>query len=128
MRVQCGISFDSFNCAFLPPAYVVRREGTVFTGVSLSTPGEGVPQGRYPQPGQDRGKGIPQGRYPLTKVGTPQAGQDGEGVPQGRYPLTKVGTPQAGQDGEGVPQGRYPLAIVGTPQPAQDGGDRGTPR
>ena len=28
---------------FLPPAYVVRREGTVFTGVCLSTGGGGVP-------------------------------------------------------------------------------------
>ena len=33
-------SFDDL----LPPAYVVRREGTVFTGVCLSTGGRGVSQ------------------------------------------------------------------------------------
>ena len=66
----------------LPPAYVVRREGTVFTGVcphlgggggqypKVGTPG----QGRYPQPGQD---GVPQGKYPPSKVGTPWPGQRG---------------------------------------------------
>ena len=30
-----------YTPALLPPAYVVRREGTVFTGVCLSTPGGG---------------------------------------------------------------------------------------
>ena len=40
----------------LPPAYLVRREGTVFTGVCLSTGGEGgsgqvPPRGGYPGPG-----------------------------------------------------------------------------
>ena len=40
-------SANDFPCVkilnkFLPPTYVVRREGTVFTGVCLSTP-DGVP-------------------------------------------------------------------------------------
>ena len=92
----------------LSPAYVVRREGNVFTGISLSLhrkggrgyPKVGTPhpiQGRYPPPGQIR-TGVPKVHTPMSKVGPPQSGHDGG------YP--KVGAPWPGQD-VGVPQGRY---------------------
>ena len=105
------------HVSFLLPAYVVRREGTVFTGVCLFT-------------GIDRHLPSPGPRYP--KVPTPSQVRMGEGVPQqGTYP-----PPRPGQDGEGVPQGTYLPARSGwgdgypkvrTPQPGRDGG-RGTPR
>ena len=101
----CLISVVS---VFLPLAYVLRRQGTVFTGVCLSTPGGGdtptkvgtpwprwgtPDQGRYPQ-GQVRmgGGGTP--RYvPPSKVGTPLARSGwGRAYPKVFTP-SKVGTP-----------------------------------
>ena len=101
---------------FFPPTYVVRREGTVFPGVCLSTPGgQGGTPSKVGTPLQpDQGEGVPQGRYSPIQgrypSPPPRPGQDGgEGVPQGWYPPSKVGTTQPGQDGgEGVPQNRYP--------------------
>ena len=51
LTIEFGIFHDNDNCVhclpFLPPVYVVRQEGNVFTGISLSVHrGEGVPQGR----------------------------------------------------------------------------------
>ena len=46
---------------FLPPAYVVRREGTVFTGVCLSTGGGGGV--RVPPRGGTRSGTPPGGSY-----------------------------------------------------------------
>ena len=55
--------------------------GYVFTGVSLLTQGEGVPQGRYPSV---------QGRYP------PLSRSGGREYPKVGTPLAKVGTPPPG--------------------------------
>ena len=72
---------------YLPPAYVVRREGTVFTGVCLSTGGGGGVQ--VPPPPPPGGVWVP-----------PQGGPGGylTGYPPGRsgYPPrggTRPGTP-----------------------------------
>ena len=43
LTLGAAIAVSLTDWSFLPPAYVVRLEGTVFTGVCLSTPGMGVP-------------------------------------------------------------------------------------
>ena len=101
----------------LPPAYVVRREGTVFTGVCLSTgggrgtqvwvpplgvrvpPRGGVPKSRYP-PG-----GVPKSGYPPqggTQVRVPPGG-----VPKSGYPPGGSGYPPGGVPKSGDPPGGY---------------------
>ena len=84
-RFAEDICMSTAKCiSYLPLAYVVRREGTVFTGVCLSTSGGGG--GGYPIPAK---VGTPSGQDgnppPTAKVGTPPG--------QGRYLLAKVGTP-----------------------------------
>ena len=117
--------------SLLPPAYVVRREGTVFTGVCLSTggvpgPPRGVPRSRYPPggyPGQvpppPRGGGGGGGGGPGTPRGgsgyPPLGGVPGPGYPpwggtRVRYPpggYPGLGTPPGG-GGPGTPPGRVP--------------------
>ena len=41
--MKLGYFSSKLTIVSLPPAYVVRREGTVFTGVCLSTGGGGQP-------------------------------------------------------------------------------------
>ena len=103
---------------YLPPAYVVRREGTVFTGVCLST------GGGYPYPimlcnisqnamGQ-RGGGYLTG-YP------PRGGTQSGGVPDWVPPLG--GYPVGGVTQLGTPPGGYPVrggTWPGTPQGVPD--------
>ena len=84
----------------LPPAYVVRREGTVFTGVCLSTGGgyrsPGTPPGgvRVPPPrgGGYRSPGTPPGG--VLKSGYPPWGGYPGQVPPGGY--RSPGTPRGG--------------------------------
>ena len=82
----------------LPPAYVVRREGTVFTGVCLST------GGGYRSPGTP-----PRGGYQSPGPGPPQGGVPGSGTPPGGG--TKVRVPPPGGGGTRV---RYPPPGGGT--------------
>ena len=90
--IMLQIFFD-LSC-LLPPAYVVRREGTVFTGVCLSTGGEGGYLTRYPPGG---GSGYPPGGY-LTGYppgGGPGTPPGGGGVPD-RVPPGGSGYPPGG--------------------------------
>ena len=84
----------------LPLACVVRREGTVFTGVCMSTPGEG---GFAPSPSHSTSTGSMS-----FLVGTPVTGP--RFLPGGRVPQSQMG----------VPQDRVPPARDGVP-PGQDG-------
>ena len=81
---------------YLPPAYVVRREGTVFTGVCLSTGGGGgvpdwVPPRGVPDWVPPRGSGYPPGGVPSQ---VPPGGVPGQ-VPPGGVP----GPPPGGGGG-----------------------------
>ena len=97
---------------FLPPAYVVRRESTVFTGVCLSTGGgrggtrthEGVPDRVPPWGGTWTPGGYLTG-YPPGGVPGPRGGTQ---TPRGyltRYPLGGGGTRTRGGDLTGYPPG-----------------------
>ena len=107
---------------YLPPAYVVRREGTVFTGVCLSTggggyrspgtPPGGVPKSKYPPPGGTRVRYTPPGGY-LTRVPPRGGTRTSVPPPPGGY-LTRVRPPPGG----------YP--DFGTPPPPGGGGGGGT--
>ena len=107
---------NSLTYMFLPPAYVVRREGTVFTGVCLSTGGG---RGGYRSPGTPPGGGTevrvpPQGGGWGTKVWVPPRGVPKSGYPPGGG--TKVQVPPRGEGGTEVrvpPQGGY--RSLGTP-------------
>ena len=107
-----------FFVGFLPPAYVVRREGTVFTGVCLSTGGEGG----YPDPPPGGKGGVPD-RVPPRGVPRPPGGVSDRvppwGVPDWVPPLG-TWTPPGGLPG--TPRGgTWP----GTPR---GGGVPGPPR
>ena len=114
----------------LPPAYVVRREGTVFTGVCLSTGGGGGYPVRYP-PGGYPGPGTTPGGYPDTPprgvCGPPREGTQTPGVPRpgysppggtqtwvppGGYPGPPPGGPMSGYPPGGVP-GHPPGGVPG---------------
>ena len=97
--------------AYLPPAYVVRREGNVLTRVCPSIHvcpqgGDTPARSRWgvPQPGPDRGV-----RRPGPDEGYPSQVQLGE-------------YPQPSPDGGGVPQ---PGLDRGVPWPGPDGGTQG---
>ena len=108
-------------------------EGTVFTGVCMSTPGgRGVPQGqdggnpKVPtlRPGQDGGGGTPMHLPPgqAGQRGTPMylppwPGQDRGGLPESTYPSTR-----SGQGGGSTQRYLSPLAKVGTPPNQGEGG------
>ena len=91
---------------FLPPAYVVRREGTVFTGVCLSTGGEG-------------GSGYPPGGGYLTGYPPPRGGTQ---YPPGGYP-----DPPPGGTWPGTPRGGPGNPPGGVPGPPRGGTWPGTP-
>ena len=125
----------------LPPAYVVRREGTLFTGVCLSTPGGGgglphlhpiilqlVPCPFWGCP-HDWSQ-VPSWVSTLARSGwgVPQPGPDGDYPGQGWVSPGQVrmgGTPARSRWGKG-----YPLPRDGVP-PLRDGippsQGRGTP-
>ena len=126
----------------LPPAYVVRREGTVFTGVCLSTEGEGGlgtppggyldPPGGYPDlpggvPGPPlRGRGVPDW-VPLGGTRTPRGvtqnpPRGGTQNPPGGVPEPPRGVPgpPGGVYLTGYPPGGYPDP-PGVPRPPQGG-------
>ena len=109
---------------FLPPVYVVWREGTVFTGVCLST--GGVPDRVPPRGGSGYPPGVPDWVPPWGGPGTPRGVPDwvppegyldppGEyltgyppgGVVPGRVPPRggTQNTPPGGVPGQGPPRG-----------------------
>ena len=120
--------------SFLPPAYVVRREGTVFTGVCLLTfVGVGYPSQVWMVGGTPfLGWGVP---WPGLEGGTPSLGWGGgtwPGLDGGGIPLSQAwmvgGIPWPGLDGGGT--WGYPLARHGwwgVPQPGLDGGGLPSP-
>ena len=98
-------------CTFLPPAYVVRREGNSFTLLVCSHLGGWVPISHnalqhFPECHGADTWGVPCGGYPAG--GVPCQG----GTLPGGYPgrvSPRQGTPQPGQDGGEYPAGGYPV-------------------
>ena len=132
--------------SFLPPAYLVRREGTVFTGVCLLTfVGVGYPNQVWMVGGTPfLGWGVPwpglDGGYPIRGVGGDTwPGLDGGGIPPsqawmvGGYPgqvwMVGVpgGTPWPGMDGGGYPSQVWMVGGLPSPSPARSGWWGGTP-
>ena len=122
-RCVCVCNAFLLTLVLLPPAYVVRREGTVFTGVCLSTGGGGGGPVRYPPP---RGPGTPPGGY--RSPGTPPGGSG--------YPPPGGGTevrvpPLGGYQGQVPPLGGTKVRVPpgGVRVPPQGGyWSLGTPR
>ena len=140
MNFISNFSFIGHN--FLPPAYVVWREGTVFTGVCLFTYGMGYPSlSHNTSTGPMSFPGVPhfhpiilplvpcslQGLVPQWLVpGHFLGGTQSQMGQNGGYP--KTGTPQPGTgyppgQGWGTPQPgmAYPLPMDGAP-PSQGWG------
>ena len=120
-RVRYVYLFQDFISTFLPPAYVVRREG-MFSQVFVCPqgrggsgqvpprggyPGQVHPPGGYPRqvppPGGVPGSGTPPGG---TQVQVPPGGGTRVRSPLGGYPVP--GTPPPGVPGSGSPPGGYP--------------------
>ena len=106
-------TYVSKNCTFLyewlgflPPAYVVRREGTVFTGVCLSTGGEEGGSGYPPSGGYLTG--YPPGGVPGPPPSPPGGTWPGSGYPPGGYPVRYPPGGVPGQVPPGTPPGGYP--------------------
>ena len=90
---------------FLPPAYVVRREGTVFTGVCLSTGGGGC------QPSDSMGGGV-SGQssggdqiQPMGGGGSGPAGWGGQVQPGGGSVVSPAGGISSSWGGQVQPTG-----------------------
>ena len=130
-------SFSAFHFrAFLPPAYVVRREGTVFTGACLSTGGgAGTPSSShntsirpmsflegYPFPSHNTSTG-PMSFLEGTPFPTHNTSTGPRSLPGG-YPSPRKGggtsVPGGGvPQSQGVPQDRVPQASSGWGTPSQ---------
>ena len=103
----------------LPPAYVVRREGTVFTGVCLSTGGGGVPGPDHPPRGGTRTPpGVPgldpPGGYPDPPRGVPRPEPPlprGYPDPLGECPPGGTRTPRRYPDRTPLGGTRTPLGV-----------------